>query len=104
MQMLMKRRTLLAVAVVAASLSGSTAARAATLFTLQGHGWGHGIGMSQYGALGYAQHGWRYDRILAHYYTGTTLGKVRSGTREKVLLIQSKPSIHLTLGAAGTTK
>ena len=28
-----------------------------TLFTLVGHGWGHGIGMSQYGSLGYAMHG-----------------------------------------------
>jgi stage II sporulation protein D len=104
MHMLMKRRTLLAVTVVALSLCGSAVARAATLFTLTGHGWGHGIGMSQYGALGYAQHGWTYDRILTHYYTGTTLGKVRSGTREKVLLIQSKPKIHLTLGSAGTTR
>jgi len=104
MQMLMKRRTLLAVAAVAASLSGSAVARAATLFTLTGHGWGHGIGMSQYGALGYAQHGWTYDRILAHYFTGTTLGKVRSGTHERVLLIQSKASIHATLSSAGTAK
>ena len=104
MQNLMIRRTLLAVTVVTLSLSGAAVARAATLFTLTGHGWGHGIGMSQYGALGYAQHSWTYDRILAHYYTGTTLGKVRRGTREKVLLIQSKPKIHLTLGSAGTTK
>ncbi|HEY4427392.1 MAG TPA: SpoIID/LytB domain-containing protein [Solirubrobacteraceae bacterium] len=30
--------------------------------------------MSQVGALGYARHGWSYQAILAHYYTGTTLG------------------------------
>ena len=30
--------------------------------------------MSQYGALGYAQHGWNAAQILGHYYTGTTLG------------------------------
>ena len=30
--------------------------------------------MSQWGAYGYAKHGWTYDAILAHYYTGTTLG------------------------------
>ena len=36
-----------------------------------GHGWGHGVGMSQWGAYGYAQHGWSYRQILAHYYTGT---------------------------------
>ena len=39
-----------------------------------GHGWGHGIGMAQYGAYGYALHGWAYDKIVGHYYPGTTLG------------------------------
>jgi SpoIID/LytB domain protein len=39
-----------------------------------GHGWGHGIGLAQYGAYGYALHGWHYDKIVAHYYPGTTLG------------------------------
>jgi stage II sporulation protein D len=43
-------------------------------FVISGHGYGHGVGLSQYGAFGYAQHGWTYDRILAHYYPGTTLG------------------------------
>jgi SpoIID/LytB domain protein len=37
-----------------------------------GHGWGHGRGMGQYGALGYAvDHGWGYQQILDHYYGGT---------------------------------
>src|SRR5437764_7703901 len=40
-----------------------------------GHGWGHGIGLAQYGAYGYALHGWTYDKIVAHYYPGTTLGQ-----------------------------
>lgn len=39
-----------------------------------GHGWGHGRGMGQYGALGYAlQYGWTYQQILSHFYGGTTL-------------------------------
>lgn len=43
-------------------------------FGFSGHGWGHGRGMGQYGALGYAvDHGWGYAQILAHYYGGTTL-------------------------------
>ena len=42
--------------------------------SFDGHGYGHGVGLSQWGAYGYALHGWTYDRILAHYYTGTTLG------------------------------
>src|SRR5919109_1466223 len=40
-----------------------------------GHGWGHGVGLAQYGAYGYALHGWSYDKIVAHYYPGTTLGQ-----------------------------
>ena len=39
-------------------------------FTITGHGWGHGVGMSQWGAYGYAKHGWEYKAILKHYYTG----------------------------------
>ena len=48
-------------------------AGAGTLFVIDGRGWGHGVGMSQYGAQGYALDGWRYPRILAHYYRGTEL-------------------------------
>jgi SpoIID/LytB domain protein len=45
--------------------------------TLTGHGFGHGIGLGQVGAYGYATHfGWSWDQILSHYYGGTTLGGV----------------------------
>ena len=40
-------------------------------FTFSGHGWGHGIGMSQYGAKGMAEAGFDYKEILTHYFTGT---------------------------------
>ena len=40
---------------------------------VEGRGWGHGRGMGQYGALGYAiDEGWGRDQILDHYYGGTT--------------------------------
>lgn len=39
-----------------------------------GRGWGHGTGMSQWGAHGLAQRGASYREILAHYYTGTVVG------------------------------
>ncbi len=48
------------------SVSGST-------FTFQGKGYGHGVGMSQYGAKGMAERGFRYDQILMHYFTGVTV-------------------------------
>ncbi len=44
-------------------------------FTISCKGWGHGVGMSQEGAKAYANQGWTYDQILAHFYTGTTLLK-----------------------------
>ncbi|MGH3083190.1 MAG: hypothetical protein ACRDNP_03885, partial [Gaiellaceae bacterium] len=43
------------------------------VFVISGHGWGHGVGMSQWGANGFARRGTAYDRILAHYYRGTTI-------------------------------
>ena len=52
-----------------------------TAITLTGHGFGHGNGMSQYGALGAAQQGLTWQQIVAFYYPGTTLepmgGKIR---------------------------
>jgi stage II sporulation protein D len=44
-----------------------------TTFTFDGGGWGHGIGLSQYGAKGYAAEGWTHDRILKHYFQGTDI-------------------------------
>jgi stage II sporulation protein D len=60
-------------------------------FFISGHGWGHGLGMSQYGAYGYAQHGWTYDRILKHYYTGTTIGPAPVSRVRVFLLDSAKP-------------
>ncbi|MGH2807482.1 MAG: SpoIID/LytB domain-containing protein [Actinomycetota bacterium] len=41
---------------------------------VEGRGWGHGSGMSQWGAHGLAQQGASYADILGHYYSGVTLG------------------------------
>ncbi len=50
------------------------AVAADTQFTLSGHGNGHGRGMGQWGAYGYAKNdGWSGERILSHYYGGTVL-------------------------------
>ncbi len=61
-------------------------ANAATIWKVRGRGFGHGVGMSQYGAYGYAQHGWTYDAILRHYYTGTDLGSKNPSMRVQVLV------------------
>ena len=42
-------------------------------FEFDGGGWGHGVGLSQYGALGQAQDGRSASQILTYYYKGTSL-------------------------------
>lgn len=44
--------------------------------TITTKGFGHGVGMSQYGALGMAKEGYTYDKILKYYYQGTEIKKI----------------------------
>ena len=70
---------LVAAAVVASVLAAPAAAHphgpSDNEFTFIGGGWGHGSGLSQYGALGRAEAGHTYEEILGFYYPGTTLTK-----------------------------
>jgi stage II sporulation protein D len=66
--------------------------------SVTGRGWGHGIGMSQWGAYGFAQRGATYGQILAHYYRGTELGKP-GVARMRVLIVESAKSV--AVGSAG---
>ena len=56
-----------------ALLAPGPARAADSVFSVKGRGWGHGIGMTQYGAMGFAQQGRTYDWILAHYFQNTDL-------------------------------
>ena len=79
-------------------------ARAATgsaTFIVTGHGWGHGVGMSQYGAYGYAQKGSDYEKIVLHYFPGTELGEAPV-SRVRVLLTSGVGS--LPIGSAAGFK
>lgn len=42
---------------------------------VNGKGWGHRIGLSQYGAKGYAENGWKAEDIVRHYFPNTTVSK-----------------------------
>ncbi len=75
-------------ALSAASIPVATAP-AATRLVVKGAGFGHGVGMSQYGAYGYALHGVGYEEILTHYYTGTQLGTLTTSPEVAVLLRSS---------------
>ena len=74
-------------------------ADAAVRHMITGAGFGHGIGMSQYGAYGYALKGTGYADILAHYYKGTRLEDAPSRP-VRVLLQPSDPFIRVR-GATG---
>ncbi len=62
------------------------ACKATVNWVVRGHGFGHGVGMSQYGAYGFATHGKGYRFILAHYYSGTTLGQLGGPRVVRVLV------------------
>jgi SpoIID/LytB domain protein len=68
-----------------APTSGLTTIGASTTF--YGSGWGHGVGLSQYGARGRALAGQDATEILAHYYRGTTLGTI-DDTDIRVMVLQ----------------
>ena len=65
------------------------------LFLFSGHGWGHGVGMSQYGAWGFALHGYDYEQILQHYYPGTTIAPAQTNTI-RVLLADGRKSLKVS--------
>ena len=69
----------------------TTAPAAPQSFTFTGHGWGHGVGLSQYGARGRALAGWDAARILRHYYRGTALTVIRT-RNVRVLLSGARAS------------
>src|SRR4051812_16121853 len=95
------RRTALAALLV---LALPASAHAASTFTIRGAGFGHGVGMSQYGALGYAQHGAGYADILSHYYAGTTLGTAPSDAVVRVLLQSPRIASFTGASRAGTRR
>jgi stage II sporulation protein D len=69
---------------------------------ITGGGDGHGIGMSQYGAEGYALHGATDAQILAHYYQGTALGQTSPTQTVRVLLAHGHTASFSGAAAAGT--
>lgn len=81
-------------------------------FTVRGAGFGHGYGMSQYGAYGAAQQGLGWKKILAFYYPGTTLTPMPAGTTIKVwvtadhdgdLRVQPAPGLRVSAGGKSYT-
>src|SRR2546426_8264480 len=63
-------------------------------FVVTGHGWGHGVGFSQYGGYGYAQKGSGYAKIILHYFPGTELGTAPV-SRVRVLLTSGVATLKI---------
>jgi stage II sporulation protein D len=92
----MKRTLTLVLMATLLAVAPSTPGQAAEDFTFYGAGWGHGLGMSQYGAYGLALDGWGYKRILRHFYRGTSVGKAPSSpSKLRVGLVHGKHTIHV---------
>jgi stage II sporulation protein D len=89
------RRVLAGTSVLAVLAAAAVpAANADVRHVIRGAGFGHGIGMSQYGAYGFALGGSGYEAILAHYYKGTQLSSAPSAP-VRVLLQPVDPYIRV---------
>lgn len=83
-------------AVVVAIIAGGQAVRAADTFRFHGSGYGHGIGMSQWGAYGLAKQGWTYRQILTHFYSHTRVEQLTTLPKQiRVGLTSGRSTIHL---------
>lgn len=83
---------------LAASSAGAQQVQPApgeAVFLVSGRGWGHGVGMSQYGAYGMARAGKSYAQILAYFYPGTQLGKTATD-EVRVLLEEGRPALTIS--------
>jgi stage II sporulation protein D len=87
------RAAVVAVLVAAVAIpTGHAGSR--SVFVVSGGGYGHGVGMSQWGAFGQARAGRDYRQILAHYYRGTTLGRT-TGRPVRVLVADGLPRVTI---------
>ena len=82
---------------------GSATAGTEPVFVVTGSGYGHGAGMSQYGAFAQANAGRSATDILAFYYPGTQRGR-RTGTKLRVLLAQAATSLAISSPAPYTAR
>jgi stage II sporulation protein D len=96
-------RRIAALAALAALALAPNASAAARL-VVKGHGFGHGIGMSQYGAMGFAQHGSGYRDILGHYYEDTNVVPLQDPPEVRVLLQSGRRAVVSGVVAAGSRK
>jgi stage II sporulation protein D len=90
-------------ALASVAILGLPASAPGADWVIPGAGFGHGVGMSQYGAYGFAKHGRDYRFILSHYYRHTRLTHSQDG-RIRVLLATPPDSVGFTRVTKGCGK
>jgi stage II sporulation protein D len=80
--------------------AGPAPAEGAVTWVVKGGGFGHGVGMSAYGAYGYGRHGFGYRQILRHYFTGIRIAEMRGAPQVTVLLAISPEDVSFTRATA----
>ncbi len=91
-----RARTVLFSLLVLAVAAGPSPARASVTWIVRGGGFGHGVGMSAYGAYGYGKHGFGYRQILHHYFTGIRIAALQRASLVRVLLTVSPEDVGFT--------
>lgn len=89
---------MLSLILLAVGLAPSAAGAATWVVT--GGGFGHGVGMSAYGAFGYGKHGAGYRQILGHYYRGIRLAEMPGSPAVTVLLAISPGDVSFSRASA----
>jgi SpoIID/LytB domain protein len=82
---------------ISSSLATSPANAVPNEWIIVGSGWGHGVGLSQYGALGQALDGRSWQDILSHYYPGSSLSDSPVDKQIIVGLSQDKTAVFVRL-------
>ncbi len=92
-----------AAALVALTLASSVFSPASSdaaeprTFTFYGSGYGHGLGLPQWGAYGLAKRGWSQPKILEHFYRSTKVGTAPSiPSKLRIGLVQNVKTVHVS--------
>jgi len=90
-----------AAAIAAMATSGGGSVDSEERFVVRGAGFGHGVGLSQYGARGFAEEGRTYRQILAHFYSDTAIAPLSGRSAVRVLLQSAREVTFSGVSRAG---
>ena len=91
-------------AVALAVVAAVAPAQGASRLVVRGAGFGHGVGMSQYGAFGFANKGFDHTAILRHYYSGAEIGMLTGGEVRVLLKTATRIVFDSATGVAGARR